>query len=258
VGTQPNPAIGCQPAPLLTVTGLGKSYRRRPVLRDVGLQAYPGQVIAVTGENGSGKTTLLRICAGLETADTGTVHRCAAAGYCPQEPALFDLLTPAEHLTLFAGRRTGAAGEGRELLASLGVPLQARTLVRDLSGGARQKLSLALALLGRPELLPRELEAVLVLIGIVGIQITAEPDTVISGLLPFHAASQLLDAAVGAPVAFWPRLALTAAYGAVLLTIAWAAWRHRAGAGRSPGTITPARLNQPARARAEGGPHHGS
>ena len=139
--------------PLLTVTGLGKSYRRRPVLREVSLRAYPGQVVAVTGENGSGKTTLLRICAGLETADTGTIHRHAAAGYCPQEPALFDLLTPAEHLALFTAGRDHAAAEGRELLASLGVPPRARTLVRDLSGGARQKLSLALALLGQPRLL---------------------------------------------------------------------------------------------------------
>ena len=88
MGNQPGPATGSQPAPLLTVTGLGKSYRRRPVLRDVGLQAHPGQIVAVTGENGSGKTTLLRICAGLETADTGTVHLRAGAGYCPQEPAL--------------------------------------------------------------------------------------------------------------------------------------------------------------------------
>ena len=151
--SQPSPIADSQPAPLLTVTGLGKSYRRRPVLRDVGLQAHPGQIVAVTGENGSGKTTLLRICAGLETADTGTVHRRAAAGYCPQEPALFDLLTPAEHHALFAGGRAEAATEGRGLLASLGVPLRARTLVRDLSGGGRQKLSLALALLGQPGLL---------------------------------------------------------------------------------------------------------
>ena len=97
-------------------------------------------------------------------------------------------------------------------------------------------------------LLPRELEAVLVLIGIVGIQITADPDTVISAVLPFHAASQLLDA-VGAPAAFLPRLALTVAYGAALLAIAWAAWRHRAGARRSPSTITLAPRNHPARAR---------
>ena len=139
--------------PLLTVTGLGKSYRGRPVLREVSLRAYPGQVVAVTGENGSGKTTLLRICAGLETADTGTIDRRTAAGYCPQEPALFDLLTPAEHLALFTAGHNHAAAEGRELLASLGVPPRARTLVRDLSGGARQKLSLALALLGQPRLL---------------------------------------------------------------------------------------------------------
>ena len=153
MSTQASTGTGRRTAPLLTVTGLGKSYRRRPVLREVSLQAHPGQVVAVTGENGSGKTTLLRICAGLETADTGTVRRCAAIGYCPQEPALFDLLTPAEHLALFASGRAGAAAEGRQLLASLGVSLRARTLVRDLSGGARQKLSLALALLGQPGLL---------------------------------------------------------------------------------------------------------
>lgn len=153
MGGQPSPATGDPVAPLLTVADLGKSYRRRPVLHNVSLTAYPGQVVAVTGENGSGKTTLLRICAGLETADTGTIHRRAAAGYCPQEPALFDLLTPAEHLALFVGGRTAAAAEGQDLLCSLGVPLRTRTLVRDLSGGARQKLNLGLALLGQPGLL---------------------------------------------------------------------------------------------------------
>src|SRR5262249_26489179 len=107
-------------------------------------------------------------------------------------------------------------------------------------------------------LLPRELEAVLVLIGIVGIQITADPGTVISALLPFHAASQLLDAADGAPATFWPRLALTVAYSAVLLTIAWAAWRHRARARRSPSRTPPARRNHSAGARTEGGSRHGS
>jgi len=153
MGTQASGAAGRSPVPLLTVTGLSKSYRRLPVLREVNLQAYPGQVVAVTGENGSGKTTLLRICAGLETADTGTLDRHAAAGYCPQEPALFDLLTPAEHIALFTAGHDHAAAEGRELLASLGAPLRARTLVRNLSGGARQKLSLALVLLGQPGLL---------------------------------------------------------------------------------------------------------
>ena len=143
--------------PLLAIRGVGKSYRRRPVLREVSLQVHAGEVVAVTGQNGAGKTTLLRICAGLEKPDQGSVHRGAAVGYCPQEPALLDLLTAGEHITLFAAglprRRGQTAAAGRELLTSLGLPAADRTLARDLSGGARQKLSLALALLGQPRLL---------------------------------------------------------------------------------------------------------
>jgi len=112
-----------------------------------------------------------------------------------------------------------------------------------LTGIAAVPLGLALG-----ALLPRELEAVLVLIGIVGIQITAEPDTVVSALLPFHAASQLLDAAVAAPAAFWPRLAATAGYSAALLVIAWAAWRRQAAVRSSPSPAEPARADRPARA----------
>ena len=52
MSTHPSAATGRRPAPLLTVTGLSKSHRRRPVLCEVSLQAYPGQVVAVTGENG--------------------------------------------------------------------------------------------------------------------------------------------------------------------------------------------------------------
>ena len=94
-----------------------------------------------------------------------------------------------------------------------------------LTGLAAVPLGLALG-----ALLPRELEAVLVLIGVVGVQVTAKPDTVISALLPFHDARQLLDAAVSAPAALWPRLAVTAAYAAALTFVSWIAWRARAAA----------------------------
>jgi len=94
-----------------------------------------------------------------------------------------------------------------------------------LTGLAAVPLGLALG-----ALLPRELEAVLVLIGIVGVQVTAKPDTVISALLPFHDARQLLDAAVSAPAAVWPRLAVTAVYAAALTVVSWIAWRARAAA----------------------------
>jgi ABC-2 type transport system ATP-binding protein len=57
--------------PLLAVAGVAKSYRRRAMLRDVGLRVHAGEAVAVVGENGAGKTTLLRICAGLLPADAG-------------------------------------------------------------------------------------------------------------------------------------------------------------------------------------------
>ena len=98
-------------------------------------------------------------------------------------------------------------------------------------------------------LLPRELEAVLILIGIVGIQITASPDTTIASLLPFHAARQLLDAAVATPTPFWPQLAVTAIYSTALLGITWAAWRRRAAARGSPAPAATARTDDPAPAR---------
>jgi ABC-type sulfate/molybdate transport systems ATPase subunit len=79
------------------------------VLRAVSLQACPGQVVAVTGENGSGKTTLLRICAGLETADTGTIDRHAAAVRSGDLSSLRQLLTIHPGL---ASAPIGAAGLG--------------------------------------------------------------------------------------------------------------------------------------------------
>jgi hypothetical protein len=76
-------------------------------------------------------------------------------------------------------------------------------------------------------LLSRELEATLVLIGLVGIQLTSQSDTAFTRLLPFHAAGQLLDASIGTSTSIWPKLAVSAGYGAGLLGVAWLAWWRR-------------------------------
>jgi ABC-2 type transport system ATP-binding protein len=145
--------------PLLSATAICKSFRRRtrPVLRNAELEIRAGEVVALVGENGAGKTTLLRICAGLLAADAGQVRAAGRIGYCPQEPGVFDLLTAEEHLILF-GRAAGlpraaALSQGRELLQSFGFPWQGRDVARELSGGARQKLNVTLALLGDPRIL---------------------------------------------------------------------------------------------------------
>lgn len=133
---------------VLRATGIGKSYRRRPVLRDAEITVERGEVVALVGENGCGKSTLLRICAGLLAPDAGSVRVSGRTGYCPQEPGLYDQLTADEHLALF-----GALDQGRTLLAEFGFPAGSRSVAGKLSGGQRQKLNLTLAVVGSPDLL---------------------------------------------------------------------------------------------------------
>jgi ABC-2 type transport system ATP-binding protein len=143
--------------PTLVVSAVNKSYGRSRVLRDVDLSVRAGEVVALTGENGAGKSTLLRICAGLLRVDSGTIQVSGHTGYCPQTPGLFELLTADEHLVMF-GRGVGLSREesitrGHGLLAEFGYPTGRQVTTRDMSGGTRQKLNLALALLADPDLL---------------------------------------------------------------------------------------------------------
>lgn len=141
----------------LRAQGVSKSYGSTRILEGVDLVVRPGEVVALTGENGAGKSTLMKICAGLLRQDAGTVVAPAGIGYCPQEPSVFGLLTTDEHLAMF-GRGVGLArdealGRGHELLDEFGFGAGRRTVTADMSGGTRQKLNLAIALLADPGLL---------------------------------------------------------------------------------------------------------
>ena len=131
---------------------VSKRFGDKLVVDEVSLSVRAGEAVAITGENGAGKTTLLRMCARLITPDRGGVAVRGRVGYCPQEPGLFELLSADEHLALFAPAlglsRERALQEGGRLLAEFGFPVGERSQARHLSGGARQKLNLALALLG--------------------------------------------------------------------------------------------------------------
>jgi ABC-2 type transport system ATP-binding protein len=143
--------------PQLIVSKVAKRYGRTTILDGVDLTVRAGEVVALTGENGAGKSTLMKICAGLLRADSGQVTVGGAIGYCPQVPGLFELLTADDHLAMF-GRGAGigraeSLERGHRILAEFGYPLHERAVTRDLSGGTRQKLNLALALLNDPTVL---------------------------------------------------------------------------------------------------------
>ncbi len=137
---------------LLDAVAINHSYGRKLVLDGVSLSVGAGEAVAIVGENGAGKSTLMRICAGLIHPSCGELHVRGRVGYCPQIPGLFDLLNAEEHLALFApvlgACEARVIREGQTLLDELGFPVGDRSPTRDLSGGARQKLNLALALLG--------------------------------------------------------------------------------------------------------------
>ncbi len=104
-----------------------------------------------------GKSTLMQIIVGLVARDGGALAIAGRLGYCPQQPLLWDKLTVAEHFELFAsayGMASGAASAARDdLLEELGFVRYLDHLVETLSGGTRQKLNLALALMHDPQLL---------------------------------------------------------------------------------------------------------
>jgi ABC-type multidrug transport system ATPase subunit len=127
------------------------------VLKGASLMVCKGELVGLVGENGSGKSTLMQIVVGLLGRDRGSVWQEGRIGYCPQQPMLWDKLTVDEHFELFAraygledARRDRAVGG---LLEELQFERYRGYRVEELSGGTRQKLNLALALMHDPAVL---------------------------------------------------------------------------------------------------------
>lgn len=130
-------------APLLSARGISRRFGSRTVLEPCELELRAGETVALVGPNGAGKSTLLSILAGALDPSTGTVECAVVVGWAPQRPALYGKLTPRENLQLFAA--LGRVPEGAADLPD--------RPAGQLSVGQRQRLNLALALLGEPRVL---------------------------------------------------------------------------------------------------------
>jgi ABC-2 type transport system ATP-binding protein len=140
----------------LRVSALSKSYGALEALRDVSFEAVPGELLAVLGPNGAGKTTLLSLIAGVQRPSSGSVDRSPReVGWAPQQTALYSKLTVAENLALFA-QLEGVAKPSRAvalMLEQTGLESRAGDLLGSLSGGNRQRVNVAAALIGDPPVL---------------------------------------------------------------------------------------------------------
>ena len=141
---------------ILRARGVSRRFGRDVALAPTDLVVEAGEVVALVGPNGAGKSTLLALLAGALEPSEGAVERGedVRIGWAPQRPAFYGRLTPRENLELFArleGEADPAAASTR-LLRAFELPDTDRAAAA-LSVGNRQRLNLALALLGSPRVL---------------------------------------------------------------------------------------------------------
>ena len=154
--------------PGLQVTKLGKSYKKRPVLRDVTLELKRGEVVALLGPNGAGKTTCFYAIAGLVTPEAGTVlldgedvtllpmylRARKGIGYLPQEASIFRGLSVEDNiravLELHEPNRKKQNRKLDELLAEFSITHLRRAPAISLSGGERRRVEIARCLAADP------------------------------------------------------------------------------------------------------------
>jgi ABC-2 type transport system ATP-binding protein len=155
--------------PVIAIEHLFKSYGNKPVLKDINLEAWPGQVIGYIGPNGAGKSTTVKILCGLLTDYEGTVRIKGmdlktqtldvkkVIGYVPELAELYDVLTPFEYLS-FSGALYGleeSVCEDRihRMMHAFGLQPNIHQRMDSFSKGMRQKVLIASGLLHNPDII---------------------------------------------------------------------------------------------------------
>lgn len=155
--------------PVISIQHLFKHYGNTPVLKDINLEVYPGQVIGYIGPNGAGKSTTVKILCGLITDFEGVVKVKGLdlkkdtlaikkmIGYVPEMAELYDVLTPLEYLK-FSGALYGIAAAVTDerimrMMEAFGLEGQVNQRMDSFSKGMKQKVLIASGLLHNPDII---------------------------------------------------------------------------------------------------------
>lgn len=160
---------------MIAVEHLYKSIGSTSILNDVSLHIREGEVVGLLGPNGAGKSTLMKVLTGLWKADSGVVNVCgidvpakpdevhAHIGYLPEQNPLYADMYVREYLMFIARMRephfsqrsghTSRSAAVEHLIDRVGLSPQADKRIRTLSKGYKQRVGLAAAMIGDPEIL---------------------------------------------------------------------------------------------------------
>ena len=152
---------------MVEIQGICKSYGSQEILKDINLEAGPGECVGIVGKNGCGKTTLLSILAGARKADRGSIRYngkkavghpgvfAEEAAYVSQENPLMEELTVRDNLLLwYKGKRQELRADlEKKSSFLLGMESMLDRRVSHLSGGMKKRLSIACALSGHAPVL---------------------------------------------------------------------------------------------------------
>lgn len=138
---------------MIRIEHLVKRFGQQVVLDDVSLVIPEGQVLGLLGPNGAGKSTLMKIMLGLwHPTSCATLEVSRSIGYLPELNPLYPEMYVREYLTFFA-RLRDSKEDITALIHRVGLDAEAHKRIGELSKGYRQRLGLAQALIGNPQLL---------------------------------------------------------------------------------------------------------
>ena len=143
----------------IQIQHLNKFIGKQHVLRDVNLTIGDGEVVGLLGPNGAGKSTLMKIMVGVWDASNGVVQVPRSIGFLPEQNPLYEDMYVREYLRFFVELRPNSqlpmshSQLVEDLVERVGLTTEANKKIGQLSKGYRQRVGLAQAMIGNPDLL---------------------------------------------------------------------------------------------------------